>query len=502
MRSLFMGMGKLILHGKRSTIAHHIFSNLNSSFSKRGIITKSPQEILLSAFQKEIKREDRFCLTRLEDEWCQSQPFKGKKILVNVHMTLITLTMIRILLNAGAQVEVMLSPELARHDNAMKALTEAGIPFLDPVSEHKEKFYYDIVFDCGAGTKKIIPIIGKAELTHTMPEIYKDIKYPIITVDNSKTKEIETGFGTGDSLVRVLNDLVRKTIATSMMCITGGLNNLNFGVPELENKESNHLLYISTFLRMVSATQIFSHNKFMVFGYGKVGKGIVHALESAGTPKKNIFIVEKSAEAFMTAMEDGYTGIVNKNPETVQKIKEKIPEMWAIITATGVEGAISINFNQKDFNPLSLLINMGTSDEFGCNFGTERILNQKRPANFMLNYPTEVIYLDPIFTIFLQAGKQLMTDSGLVKGLNNFSKELDTAILAAWTERHGEDAWRHRTGQMETESLLQNLRVKPNLSTQKLYQLFDSRGIFHKPKALTPLVCLNKNQSSVLQLIS
>ncbi len=501
MRSLFMG--KLALHGNKLTIAHHIFSNLGSSFLKRGIISKSPQEVLLSAFQKEIKQEDRFCLTRLEDEWCQSQPFRGKKILVNVHMTLITLTMIRILLNAGGQVEIMLSPELARHDNAMKALEEAGIPFLDPVPEHKEKFYYDIVFDCGAGTKKIIPTIGKTELTYTVPEIYKDIKYPVITVDNSKTKEIETGFGTGDSLVRVLNDLVRKTIATSMMCIIGALNNLNFGITELENKESNRLLYLSTFLRMVSTTHIFRHNKFMVFGYGKVGKGIVHALESAGTRKKNIFIVEESAEAFMTAMKAGYTGIFNKNPENVQKIKEKIPKMWAVITATGVEGAISKNFTQNDFDPFKLLINMGTSDEFGRNFATERILNQKKPANFMLNYPTEVIYLDPIFTIFLQAGKQLMTDPGLVKGLNNFSKKLDIAILGAWMERHGEDVWRHRIGQVETESLLQHLRTNPDSSEQKLYQIFDSRGIFHKPKALTPLICLNKTQTSnSLQLTS
>ena len=105
---------------------------------------------------------------------------------------------------SGANVEVTVSPELVIHQNALQPLLAAPIPFLPVIPDEKEKHYYDLIYDCGAGMKKIIPNQGMVQLTQTSPDMYRAIPFPVITVDSSKTKAIETGLGTGDSFVRVV----------------------------------------------------------------------------------------------------------------------------------------------------------------------------------------------------------------------------------------------------------------------------------------------------------
>ncbi len=197
------------------------------------------------------------------------------------------------------------------------------------------------------------------------------------------------------------------------------------------------------------------------------------ALWKAPVRPGSIFvIVEASTEAYLQAMKNGYQGLLlNKESgshDTIKTIRSLLPQIWAVITATGQAGAVSRHFSQSDFNLVPLLINMGTFDEFGVNFSPERILNRKKPANFMLEYPTEVIYLDPIFSLFLQGGEELLINPDLSKGLNNISPQRDHAVLNDWLARHGGDIWRHRQDQKETENLIQNLcRNSIFLSTPK-----------------------------------
>ena len=347
---------------------------------------------LWEAYQPHIPLKDRYCLAKLENEWTQSQPFKGETVLVNVHLTRITLVLIGVLLKAGARVEVTVSPELVTHPDALQALLAAQIPFHPTIPDSKKKHYYSVVYNCGVGMEDIIPKKGGVQLTRTPTEIYKNISFPVITVDQSKTKAIETGLGTGDSLVRVIHAITRQSIAAIV------LNWQNI----LAEKRPNSPLFLTAFLSLVNSDQLFIKNKFMIFGFGKVGKGIANALESAGTSRKNIFIIEISYEAYMDSMKNGYQGLLLREhrQESIEKIKQMIPDIWAVITATGVDGAISQYFSQNDFNDIPLLMNMGTGDEFGLRFSTERIVNRKKPANFMLNYPTEVIYLDPSLHCF------------------------------------------------------------------------------------------------------
>ena len=132
---------------------------------KRQFSTLKPLE---NAYQPHIPQNVRYCLAKLENEWIQCQPLKGKKVLLNMHLTGITLAVIDIL-RKTASVEVTVAPELVKHDHAQQALIAAGIPFLAEIPEHKKTGYYDIIYDCGAGMRALVPRLGMIELTQTYP---------------------------------------------------------------------------------------------------------------------------------------------------------------------------------------------------------------------------------------------------------------------------------------------------------------------------------------------
>jgi S-adenosylhomocysteine hydrolase len=457
--------------GRRSLV-----QSMTSRLSLRPFHTLNPHQPLWEAYERDIPLKDRCCLHQLEKKWAEHQPFKGKTVLINLHLTRITLALVTALLKSGARVEITASPELVIHQNALQAVLAAQIPFLPMIPDDKKKGYYDVVYDCGAGMKDLTPNHGMAELTHTPADIYDHMKFPVITVDSSKTKVIETGLGTGDSFVRVIHTIARQSMA---MLVLNWNHRINDPSPY-------DRLYLTTLLSLINTDQLFSQNKFMIFGFGKVGKGIACALESAGTPKKNIVVVDISSEAYMEAMKQGYSGLLlnHRISEHVEKIKAILPEMWAVVTATGVEQSISQYFSQSDFDRVALLANMSTGDDFGPRFAVDRILNHKKPANFMLDYPTEVMYLDAIFALFLKAGEELLTHPALKKGLNVISPALDQTMLVDWMAQHGESVWRHRLGRLQTETFMQHLRQNPALPLPDLARWVQSQGIFRQP--LTP----------------
>lgn len=445
---------------------------------QRNISSQTIHWPLWEAYQPHIPAKDRYCLIKLENEWTQSQPFKGETVLMNVHLTRITLALIGVLLKAGAKVEITISSELVTHPDALRALWAAQIPFHPTIPEYKKKNYYSVIYDCGAGMKDITPKKGMIELTRTSPEIYKNMAFPVITVDQSKTKAIETGLGTGDSLVRVIHAITRQSIAAIVL---NWKNILAENIP-------NSPLFLTAFLSLINSDQIFFKHSFMIFGFGKVGKGIASALESAGTLKKNIIIIEVSSEAYIDAMKNGYRGLLlnGQAQENVNKIKSILSNVWAVITATGVDGAISQYFLQSDFDRVPFLMNMGTNDEFGSCFSTERIVNHKKPANFMLDYPTEVIYLDPIFTLFLKAGQELLINRTLKNGLNPIASEIDQAILQDWIAQQDQAIWQHHLGQLQTDHFIRYLRQHSMMPFKELAEWVRNQGFFNSASSTKP----------------
>ncbi|MBS0351040.1 MAG: hypothetical protein JSR33_07635 [Proteobacteria bacterium] len=401
----------------------------------------------------------RHCLSQLNQDWSRRQPLQGKTVLLNMHLTTITLMVIEILRQSQARLEVIVAPELAQQVSARQAVLQAGIPLLEQIPEHKRHGYYDIIYDCGAGMRKLTPRLGMVELTQTQPDWYADLDFPVITVDQSLTKSVETGLGTGDSVVRLIYQLAREALTLTANC----------------SKENivNNPFYWQLLFSLLQVNQLFSAHRFIIFGYGKVGSGIAQALENAGTPKQNIFIVEVELAAYLQTIRSGYPGLwLNEDfhlSQSIQRIKSLLPQSWAVITATGQAGALSRYFKQEDFVRVPLLLNMGTYDEFGQGFAPERILNNKKPANFMLEYPTEVRYLDPIFSLFLQGGEELLDNSKLAPGLNKISLKRDHSVLSNWLRQHGDILWQHSVEQKQTEKFIQNLR-QHSIFSSALYE--------------------------------
>ena len=52
---------------------------------------------------------------------------------------------------------------------------------------------------------------------------------------------------------------------------------------------------------------------------------------------------------------------------------------------------------------------MGTYDEWGAQFCDSRVLHHKKPLNFMLEFPTRVCFLDPIFSLMVQASSHAVS---------------------------------------------------------------------------------------------
>ncbi len=323
----FIGENMRAVSFVKNTINHirpRLIKSVPDHFERRLLHAPSRYQPLWDAYEQHIPLKDRHCLHQLEQDWERRKPLRGKTVLVNVHLTRITLALVTALLKSDACVEVTVSPELVIHQNALEALLAAQIPFYSTIPEEKKQ---------------------------------------------------------------------------------------------------------------------------------------------------------------------GYSGLLleSRRQESIEKIKKTLSDMWAVVTATGVEGAISQYFSQSDFNCVALLANMSTGDDFGSHFTADRILNRKKPANFMLDYPTEVMYLDPVFTLFLKAGEELLHNKTLKHGLNTIASTIDQSVLTDWITHHGECVWRHRLGQLQTEKFIEHLRLHPTLPLADLSCWVASQGIFHHLSEARPL---------------
>lgn len=343
-------------------------------------------EVLAKAFTY-FSPSDYPFLKEYRDLVSATKPYKGLRILHNVHLTMSTLCKIETLFLAGAEVVVTATEDLSRSADALKLLAEANIPFYEP-SEINGTF--DVVLDCCAGFyHKITPRVGAVELTQTgIVKYEKDgaPPYPVISVDDSMTKNIESFYGTGDGFLRGLEKL---------------------------------------------ASESFVNKKFIVFGFGKVGKGVLHSL----IPYTNqITVIEKRVEAISEAFKYGYKGVYYNN---LAEIESELKDAFCVVTATGEEDLITKNYNKKLFENVKYLINIGSHDEFGKNFkaNDKRVLFGKKPINFCLQEPTRMKYLDPIFYMHNAAIDVLLADSRKT-GVYSFPIDKDLSIIHKWSSLH------------------------------------------------------------------
>lgn len=302
--------------------------------------------------------------------WSKTRPLAGTRVLDATPVFTNTLTKHAVLLDAGAELVVGLHPELPADQRVVDQLVDNRIEVVnslagDAISE------IDVVLDCAGSFAHVPSTYGYTELTRSGVDKYQGIYAPVVLLDSSPIKLLETMYGTGDGFVRGLFHLGLKPPADASVVIFGG---------------------------------------------GKVGLGIALTLSDQGA--QPIIIDDPSAVLL--------EGIPVVDIRDAHSIKQVLTQAWCVVTATGqVAAAEPWSDTLVDSN--ALLANMGVEDEFGSGVPTSRVLANKVALNFILDEPTQLRFIAPIFAASNIAAIELVSGRA-PKGAHPPSHEVDTAL--------------------------------------------------------------------------
>ncbi len=218
---------------------------------------------------------------------------------------------------------------------------------------------YDIVLDCAGAHCDAAATFGFAELTRSGIPHYAGRCVPVFATDSSRIKAIETALGTGDGCMRAMKEL----------CLDP------------------------------------RGRKILLFGHGRVGRGIELRLAKAGA--RCIIVDPKEGKEFRSNLLNG---------------------AWAVISATGVAGALAPHARELVASN-ALLINMGAEDEFGPDVPPERALNDKLPINFRLAEPTRMRYIDATMALH-NAAAEFLAQGDALPGLIVPPRDIEETILS------------------------------------------------------------------------
>lgn len=316
--------------------------------------------------------ESRAALTHQRAGWAAARPFAGLTVLDATPLFRNTLLKHAALRAAGAEVWVGYGRAMP-HDPAVAArLPEVGFAVPDAARLARG---FDVVLDCAGAFADVPARLGRAELTRSGAARYAHCPEPVFLADAGRIKTFETALGTGDGLVR-------------------GLAHVGFG--PLRGRRA------------------------VVFGCGKVGRGILFRLAREGMET----VVVDCAEV---RPPHGTARVPLGDRAAVAHLLARAD---LVVTATGVRHALlgTVAAEALLRSPAALA-NMGVEDEFGPEIPAARVLNRKAPLNFALADPTQMRYIDPTMALHNAAVARLLAGD-LPPGLNAPTPEDEAPILA------------------------------------------------------------------------
>lgn len=286
--------------------------------------------------------------------WSVMRPLAGLRVLDATPLFFNTTAKHAVLLAGGADLAVAFG-SLPWDRSAAEYLDSLGIPL------HSEppKQEFDIVLDCAASCRETPATFGYAELTRSGIPPYVGRCVPVFATDSSRIKSIETALGTGDGCLRALRKL------------------------NLDPKGK----------------------RVVLFGHGRVGRGIELNLSKAGA--SCVVVDPREGKGFRPNLLDG---------------------AWAVVSATGIAGALA-PFAKDFLASEALLINMGAEDEFGPEMPPERVLNRKQPINFLLEEPTRMRYIDATMALH-NAAAEFLARGDALPGLIAPPRDIEETIFS------------------------------------------------------------------------
>ncbi len=299
-------------------------------------------------------------------EWRTSRPLAGVRILDGTPLFANTLLKFVPLLAAGAELTAATHDAIPRDPALIPLLERWGIPHV----HNARSGAYDCILDCGGVHAGLEPRLGFAELTRSGYYHYRTARKPVILVDDSRIKAIETCLGTGEGFLR--------------------------GMKQLGHTD-------------------FKGRSLVIFGFGKVGRGVAFYARREG--------------AVITAVDEPGTevppGVTLVSRHDRDAVRAAVRSSWCVVTVTGIANAMQGNGAAEELLYGSQLVAaMGVENEWGDELPPERILNRNVPLNFMLAEPTRLRYIDPTMALSNAAALELVR-GGLPGGLQKIDSEVE-----------------------------------------------------------------------------
>lgn len=335
--------------------------------------------MLLEAFKARITNayaDNEYPVGRFQARlWSQTQPLKGLRVLDATPIFQNTISKYISLLEAGAELLVGLSDVMPKDSEVVDWLKDQGAAVVTP----KESFgEVDLILDCAGAFSHLTPRVGYVELTRSGVYQYENAAKPVFVADGGRIKRIETCLGTGESYFRALAQL---------------------GYSDWQGKS------------------------IVIFGSGKVGTGLITYAHKYGC---NVTVVTRPQDLTATVKSLVQTVIAADDSPTICRA---VLNADAVVTATGIANALSKTCPAEVFmHSKALVANMGVEDEFGAALPAERVLEQKRPVNFILKDPTLMKYIDATMGLH-NAGAVWLVEHPEAKGLIDPPGELEALLL-------------------------------------------------------------------------
>lgn len=292
-------------------------------------------------------------LLKQAEEWAETQPLKGLRILDATPLYRNTLAKFVPLLAAGAELYLAEKPAMPHDKKMLAQAVKFGIPAV-----HPRKQEFDIILDCAGSYHKLQPTLGYCELTRSGAARYEHSSRPVFLADAGKIKRLETILGTGDGFFRAMTQLGHRPRPGASLVIVG---------------------------------------------YGKVGHGIAYY---ASKHKLKLTIADISENAAGDIPE----GARFINVRDREQFNDLVMNSWCLVSCTGKFGALQscLNLPALHHSPV-LLANMGIEDEFGEKIASTRVLNGKAPVNFVLEEPTTMRYIETTMALHNACALELLT---------------------------------------------------------------------------------------------
>ena len=286
------------------------------------------------------------------EAWAQFRPLEGLRVLDGTPLYRNTLGKFMALIAAGAEVWVPERPGMPYDAEVMQMLPEFGIRKAPRGMDD-----FDIILDCSGQFCELHPRLGFAELTRSGVHRYHHPHHPVILADSGRIKRLETILGTGESFFRALNQL---------------------GHSELKGQ------------------------KLLIIGYGKVGCGVLYYALKQGMVVSVADIADKRQDL------PGNVSFIDAND--ADALNEAIAGSWCTVTVTGRIAALRHVLRPTQIVPAPVLLaNLGVEDEYGALIPESRVLNNKKPLNFILEEPTSMRFIETTMALHNACALELLT---------------------------------------------------------------------------------------------